>query len=55
VSATGLRPFVQALDGSERVDFISAFQEKLRTAYPRRPDGTTLFSFQRLFVVALKT
>jgi trans-aconitate 2-methyltransferase len=54
VSATGLRPFVQALDGSEREDFISAFQEKLRAAYPRRADGTTLFPFQRLFVVALK-
>jgi trans-aconitate 2-methyltransferase len=54
VSATGLRPFVQALDGQERGDFISAFQEKLRAAYPRRADGTTLFPFQRLFVVALK-
>ena len=54
VSATGLRPFVQALEGAEREDFISAFKEKLRAAYPRRADGTTLFAFQRLFVVALK-
>jgi trans-aconitate 2-methyltransferase len=54
VSATGLRPFVQALEGAEREDFISAFKEKLRVAYPRRADGTTLFPFQRLFVVALK-
>jgi len=54
VSATGLRPFVQALEGAEREDFISAFKEKLRAAYPRRADGTTLFPFQRLFVVALK-
>ncbi len=54
VSATGLRPFVQALDGAEREDFIAAFKEKLRGAYPRRADGTTLFAFQRLFVVALK-
>jgi len=54
VSATGLRPFVQALDGSAREDFIAAFKEKLRAAYPRRADGTTLFAFQRLFVVALK-
>jgi len=54
VSAAGLRPFVQALDGAEREDFISAFKEKLRAAYPRRADGTTLFPFQRLFVVALK-
>jgi len=54
VSATGLRPFVQALEGQEREDFISAFKEKMRAAYPRREDGTTLFPFQRLFVVALK-
>jgi trans-aconitate 2-methyltransferase len=54
VSATGLRPFVQSLEGSAREDFISAFKEKLRAAYPRRADGTTLFSFQRLFAVALK-
>jgi trans-aconitate 2-methyltransferase len=55
VSATGLRPFAQALDGQAREDFISAFQEKLRAAYPRRADGATLFPFQRLFVVALKS
>src|ERR1700722_228972 len=30
VSATGLRPFVQALDGAEREDFIAVFKEKLR-------------------------
>ena len=36
VSATGLRPFVQALDGPEREDVIAAFKEKLRAAYPRR-------------------
>jgi trans-aconitate 2-methyltransferase len=54
VSATGLRPFVQALEGAAREDFISEFKEKMRAAYPRRVDGTTLFAFQRLFVVALK-
>jgi trans-aconitate 2-methyltransferase len=54
VSATGLRPFIAALDGSAREEFISAYKEKLRAAYPRRADGTTLFAFQRLFVVALK-
>jgi len=52
VSATGLRPFVQALDGAERDGFISAYQQKLRAAYPMRGDGTTLFPFKRLFVVA---
>ena len=55
VSGTALRPFVQALEGTEREAFIAAYTEKLRTAYPRRADGTTLFPFQRLFAVAVKS
>lgn len=54
VSGTALRPFVQALQGEEREAFIAAYKAKLNTAYPRRADGTTLFPFQRLFVVAIK-
>jgi trans-aconitate 2-methyltransferase len=54
VSATGLRPFVNALQGSEREDFIAIFKQKMREAYPRRADGTTLFPFQRLFMIARK-
>jgi trans-aconitate 2-methyltransferase len=54
VSGTGLRPFVQALEGAEREAFIAAYKAKLNVAYPRRADGTTLFPFQRLFVVATK-
>lgn len=54
VSGTGLRPFVQALEGADRDAFIAAYQAKLNAAYPRRTDGTTLFPFQRLFVVAVK-
>lgn len=54
VSGTALRPFVQALDGEDRAAFTVAYKEKLNRAYPRRADGTTLFPFQRLFVVAAK-
>ena len=54
VSGTGLRPFVQALAGEEREAFIAAYKAKLNAAYSRRADGTTLFPFQRLFVVAVK-
>jgi trans-aconitate 2-methyltransferase len=54
VSATGLRPFAQALQDEARRDFLETFRRRLRHAYPRRADGTTLFAFQRLFVVALK-
>ena len=54
ISGTGLRPFVQALEGADRETFIATYKEKLNAAYPRRADGTTLFPFQRLFVVAVK-
>lgn len=54
VSATGLRPFLEALDGEAREEFIALYKAKLNKAYPRRADGTTLFPFQRLFVVALR-
>jgi trans-aconitate 2-methyltransferase len=54
VSATGLRPFVQALEGAEREAFIAAYKTRLNAAYPLRADGRTLFPFQRLFAVALR-
>jgi trans-aconitate 2-methyltransferase len=52
VSGTGLRPFVQRLDADERAAFLSEYRARLRDAYPQRPDGKTLFPFQRLFAVA---
>ena len=52
VSGSGLRPFVQPLEEEERKAFIAQYRARLRDAYPRRPDGETLFPFQRLFVVA---
>lgn len=54
VSATGLRPFLDALTGSDREDFIARYKAGLNHAYPRRADGKTLFAFQRLFVVAVR-
>jgi trans-aconitate 2-methyltransferase len=52
VSGTGLRPFVQALDGADRNIFIADYKTRLNVAYPPRGDGTTLFPFKRLFAVA---
>ena len=55
VSGTSLRPYLKALDDDPyREMFIAAYKARLNTAYSRRPDGTTLFPFQRLFVVAVK-
>ncbi|MGQ9366713.1 methyltransferase domain-containing protein [Azospirillum sp. ST 5-10] len=50
---TALLPFLEALaDDAERAAFLDAYQERLAAAYPRRADGTTLFPFRRLFIVA---
>ncbi len=51
VSGTGLRPFVQALEGAEREAFVAAYRARLDAAYPKRADGKTLFAFKRLFLV----
>ena len=52
VSATALRPVLEALKGEMRQGFLAAYGAKLRQAYPRRADGKTLLPFRRLFIVA---
>ncbi|MGN6148896.1 MAG: trans-aconitate 2-methyltransferase [Rhizomicrobium sp.] len=52
VSGTGLRPFLDALDGVERERFATEYKARLNIAYPRRADGKTLLPFSRLFAVA---
>jgi trans-aconitate 2-methyltransferase len=54
MSGTGLRPFVQALEGDERAAFEQAARARLARAYPPEPDGRTLFPFRRLFAIAQK-
>jgi trans-aconitate 2-methyltransferase len=53
-SGSSLRPFLDALAPGMREDFLGAYAEALRAAYPPRPDGTTLLAFKRLFIVAEK-
>ena len=43
-----------ALDETDREAFLAVYRERLRAAYPRRPDGHTLYPFRRLFMVAIK-
>jgi trans-aconitate 2-methyltransferase len=50
--ATALRPVLQTLDERGAAAFKQAYAARLREAYPTRPDGRTLFPFQRLFIVA---
>jgi trans-aconitate 2-methyltransferase len=49
---TWLRPLLDALEQPERSEFESAYAELVMKAYPKQPDGTTVFPFKRLFVVA---
>jgi len=54
VTATGLRPFLAPLDNSEREAFLRAYQARLAADYPPRVDGSVLFRFPRLFIVAVR-
>jgi trans-aconitate 2-methyltransferase len=52
VKGTGLRPIVSGLDDGERALFLAEYRRRLRTAYPARADGRTVYPFRRLFIVA---
>jgi trans-aconitate 2-methyltransferase len=56
VRGTALRPFVSALESAEGEgvadEFLGAYAAVLRAAYPRDPDGRTIFPFRRIFAVA---
>ena len=52
MSGTALRPFIAALDDAERGPFLADYEARVRSAYPPQPDGRTLFSMRRLFILA---
>ena len=52
VKGTGLRPYVDDLEGDARAAFLSAYRRGIDEAYPARIDGKRLFPFPRLFIVA---
>ncbi|WP_207480290.1 methyltransferase domain-containing protein [Arenibaculum pallidiluteum] len=49
---TTLVPVQEALAPAEFEAFTTLLRARLRAAYPQRPDGTTLFPFRRLFLIA---
>ncbi|QZY95715.1 trans-aconitate 2-methyltransferase [Pantoea dispersa] len=53
--ATGLRPFLAALDEAQQADFLHDYHQALLPAYPTRSNGQVLLAFPRLFMVAVKT
>jgi trans-aconitate 2-methyltransferase len=54
VKGTGLRPYLDALTPVERPQYLERYTRAIADAYPQRSDGKRLFSFPRLFVVALR-
>lgn len=52
--ATGLRPYLDALEEPERPAFLADYGRRIASAYPKEPDGRTLFPFRRLFIVATR-
>jgi trans-aconitate 2-methyltransferase len=53
MKGTGLRPYLQRLeDPEEREAFLQSYKERVERDFPRRADGTTLFPFPRLFMIA---
>jgi trans-aconitate 2-methyltransferase len=50
---TGLRPYLDALDDPKsRAAFLDAYRDRVAAVVPMRSDGTTLFPFPRLFILA---
>ncbi|HMA49717.1 MAG TPA: trans-aconitate 2-methyltransferase [Magnetospirillaceae bacterium] len=51
---TTLRPLLALLSEPEREAYLGVYRELVRAAYPRESDGTTLFPFRRVFILASK-
>lgn len=52
VSGTTLRGILPHIDESDRQTFLEELGMRLANAYPRHPNGRTLYPFRRLFLVA---
>ena len=51
---SGLRPYMEPLDESDRTLFLARYETAIAEAYPSLPDGTVLLPFPRLFFVATR-
>lgn len=51
---SGLRPFLDPLDATERVQYLQQYTAAIEQAYPALDDGAVLLPFPRLFIVATR-
>ncbi len=54
MKGTTLRPLLNVLTEPEQEQFLADYTQSIAEAYPPEADGTTLFPFRRLFLVAEK-
>jgi trans-aconitate 2-methyltransferase len=54
VKGTGLRPFIDPLEASEREAYLERYEAAIDEAYPAEADRTVLLPFPRLFFVATR-
>jgi len=50
-----LQPFLERISDDERCSFLDHYRKELHNANARHTDGKVLFSYPRLFIVAVKS
>jgi trans-aconitate 2-methyltransferase len=54
VKGSGLRPFLELLETTERKQYLAEYTARVAAAYLPQADGKVLFRFPRIFIVAAK-
>jgi trans-aconitate 2-methyltransferase len=53
-SATGLKPWLDAIDNPSTDEFLRAYVKAIAQHYPPMGDGSVLYPFPRLFILAIR-